>query len=189
MASAPSRSCGRPASRGPACGAGKSALPLKASRGCCTTRRAHRASHRSGQRPSGWWHDACQPAERDDALDPRHDGSADGVPTANPRQLTAASESGDSSLDERCLQADLVRLDWPMRRSSFEPSASNGGAHSFIDRGLATTVSATGERCFLLAPSESPRLTSKPSATFSSRVRSTARALARRFAPKMQGLR
>jgi hypothetical protein len=33
-------------------------------------------------------------------------------PTANPKQLTDARESVDSSIDERSLQVDLVRLDW-----------------------------------------------------------------------------
>src|SRR5712671_3145654 len=33
------------------------------------------------------------------------------VPTANPKQLTDARESVDSSIDERSLQVDLVRLD------------------------------------------------------------------------------
>ena len=33
------------------------------------------------------------------------------VPTANANQLTHARESVDSSIDERFLQADLVRLD------------------------------------------------------------------------------
>jgi hypothetical protein len=33
------------------------------------------------------------------------------VPTANPNQLTESSESVDSSLNERSLQADLVHLD------------------------------------------------------------------------------
>ena len=35
----------------------------------------------------------------------------DGVPTANPKQLTDARESVDSLIDERSLQIDLVRLD------------------------------------------------------------------------------
>jgi hypothetical protein len=42
-----------PASRRPACGPGKSALPLKTSKGCCTIRRVLRASHRSGPEISG----------------------------------------------------------------------------------------------------------------------------------------
>jgi hypothetical protein len=33
------------------------------------------------------------------------------VPTANPKRLTRTTESGDSSLDERSLQVDLVWLD------------------------------------------------------------------------------
>ena len=36
---------------------------------------------------------------------------ADPVPTANPKQLTEARELVDSSVDERALQVDLVRLD------------------------------------------------------------------------------
>ena len=39
------------------------------------------------------------------------------VPTANPKQLTDARESVDSSIDERSLQVDLVRLDREVPRA------------------------------------------------------------------------
>ena len=41
----------------------------------------------------------------------RHSVRGSPVPTANPKQLTDARESVDSSIDERSLQVDLVRLD------------------------------------------------------------------------------